>query len=186
MTIGEFLAQFAEYIYGFWPVRVVSEWQQGVYVRAGQVIECLDSTTGIRGTGIHWFCPMLSEIHVQEANIETVTTPKQAHETADQQSVAFNFAVRFAVVDLAAMFQTIHEPNATIINEIMSSAGGFISTFTYADAQAELCAAVEREISPRLEEWGIELQNIQLANFAKNSVVTLMGVELTAQDGKGN
>jgi regulator of protease activity HflC (stomatin/prohibitin superfamily) len=174
MTLGELIAQFAEHLYGFWPVRVVSCWEQGVLVRAGQVKRLLTHENGLRGTGFHVFCPGLSEIYVQEANTETIITPMQSHVTYDGQSVAFNFAVRYTLVDLAKMYQSIHEAGATLVAEILASGGDLINTFTYEDAQGELANAVSSDIEAQLEEWGIEVESIRLASFAKARAMRLI------------
>ncbi len=167
MTIGELIAHFAQYIYGFWPIRVVNSWEQGVLVRAGQVRKLLTSDNGIRGTGLHFFCPGLSEVWKQEANIETILTPSQTHTTEDGVSVCFNLAVRYLVVDLSKVYTSIHDIGATLVAELASSAGALVGESTYEEARAQLGDDVWRDLSERFEGWGIELQAIELANFAR-------------------
>jgi regulator of protease activity HflC (stomatin/prohibitin superfamily) len=174
VTIGELIAALAEYVYGFWPLRVVSQWEQGCLVRAGQVRRKLTHENGLFRTGVHFFVPQLDEIFQQEANSDTVLTPQQAHVTADGKSVAFNFAVRWRVVDVVKLFQSIHEAKDTLIAEIVGSAGGLISTIRFADAHSELADQVYRDIAEQLEEWGVELEEITLANFAQAQAVRLI------------
>ena len=43
MTLGEFLAKALQWIYEFWPLRVVNEWEQGVRVHAGKIVAVLET-----------------------------------------------------------------------------------------------------------------------------------------------
>ena len=174
MTLAELIANFAEYVYGFWPVRIVSQWEQGVRTRAGQVHALLTHENGLFGTGLHFFIPTIDEVHTQEANADTVLTPTQVHETQDGIAVSFSFAIRWSVVDAKKLFESIHEPKETLINEVVSSAGGLIGTIDYDDACVELIDQVERDISDRLGEWGVEIEALHLANFARARTVRLI------------
>lgn len=173
MTIGELIAQIFEYLYQFIPVRCVSQWEQGVLVRAGQVKRKLTHENGLRRTGIHLFVPLLDEIYQQEANTDTVLTPQQAHVTADGVSVAFNFAVRWRIVDMVKLYESIHEPASTIIAEIVGSAGALVQTIDYENSH-ELSDEVYRDVHEQLAEWGVEIEEITLANFARATALRLI------------
>lgn len=173
MTIGELLLQLWNHIYGFWPLRIINEWELGVLVRAGQIKRTLDSQNGIRGSGLHWFCPGISEIWKQEANTEVVFTPSQTHTTEDGVVVSFNFALRYAVVDLAKTYGTIHEVSGTLVAQVCAHAGRIVAESTYEEIRgaAEDCDGLANDVWNALveltEKWGIDLQEVELANLAR-------------------
>ncbi len=179
-SIGELLLRIWQHIYGFWPVRVVNDWELGVLVRAGQVKACLDSRNGLFGSGLHWFCPGLSEIWKQEANIETILTPSQTHTTVDGVVVSFNLAVRYAVVDLAKVFSTIHDVGGTLVAELAANAGRLVAESTYdevcglAEDSDGLGGDVWNALVETAEKWGIDLQQVELANFARVRAMRLI------------
>jgi len=173
VTLAELISQFAEQILGLIPLRWVNQWEQGVLMRAGQVRKLLTHENGLFGTGVHFIVPLLDEAHTIEANADTVLTPVQVHETQDGEAVSFSFAIRWSVVDAARLFSSIHEPKDTLVNEVVMSAGGLIGTIDYDDA-ACFPDEVYRDVSGRLEEWGIEIEALHLATFARARTMRLI------------
>lgn len=175
MTFGDLIAQFGQQIASLWPLRSISDWEQGCLIRAGQVRKLLTSINGIRGTGVHFFIPILDEILVMDASIEVVEGSVQTCETSDGESVAFNLAVRYRIVDVCKVYSTIYEVRDTVISQARASAGELAPTFNaYAateqeseegsDFAIELAEAVYRDLHERFTEWGIELQSVALSS----------------------
>ena len=139
MTLGEFLKQVLEWLYQFWPVRIIHDWEQGVRCRFGNATATLDSHNGILGTGLHVFWPVIGEINVYETNIEVSETALQTQTTADGVSVTISLGVKYRVFDLMRMYKNIHDPVETLGNEICAAAGKCVVEMEFPMLSARLC-----------------------------------------------
>ena len=171
MTLGDVIANFGQYIVNLWPFRAISDWEQGAYLRAGQVKRLLTSTNGIRGSGIHFFIPFLDEILVMDASVEVAEGAIQTCITSDQYSVAFQLAIRYRIVDASKVYQTIYEVKETVASQARASAGELVATLPAVDKKdkgyefsAALAEEVYGDLHERFEEWGIELQAVALSS----------------------
>ena len=158
MTLGELLFAAAEWLYGYWPFRIVAEWEQGVRLRFGRITAKLDP-------GLHMFWPGIGEIITKDAVLDVNITELQTVDTADDQSVTFSLALKYRVVDLARLYSSIQDHDATITNEVCASAAQWVQTLDYSDIQSDLSDSVWRDLHVRLEEWGIELIDVSLFNL---------------------
>lgn len=165
MTLGELLKQVFEWLYRFWPTRIIRDWEQGVRCQFGNATALLDSHNGLFGTGFHVFWPVVGEININETNIEVTETDLQTHTTADGVAVTFSLGVKFQINDLRRMYVNIHDPVDTLSNEICSAAGRCITSMPYAEISKQLAELVTLEIHEAMEEWGIEVVNIDLINL---------------------
>ena len=55
MSLGELVEQALEWVYRFWPARVINDWEQGVRCVLGNARGLLTSQNGLFGTGLHLF-----------------------------------------------------------------------------------------------------------------------------------
>ena len=94
MTFGEFLSQILDWLYRFWPMRIVHDWEQGVRCRFGNATSLLTSSNGIFDTGFHVFWPVIGEINIYETNIEVSETELQTHTSAVRCRPARTMAAR--------------------------------------------------------------------------------------------
>ena len=53
ITFGELLKQVIKWLYAFWPLRVVHDWEPGVRCLLGNATARLTSENGLGGTGLH-------------------------------------------------------------------------------------------------------------------------------------
>ncbi|MBW2271846.1 MAG: SPFH/Band 7/PHB domain protein [Deltaproteobacteria bacterium] len=167
MTVGEFLTQVFEWLYRFWPVRIVRDWEQGVRCRFGNATALLTSHNGVFGTGLHIFWPVVGEINVNETNIEVTETELQTHTTADGNPVTLSLGIKYRIRDLMSMYVSIHDPVETLSNEICSAAGRCIPEMHYKELSECLPEQIRAEIADPMEEWGIEIVGISLINLVK-------------------
>lgn len=119
MTLGEFLSKVFEYLYGYWPFRIVSAWEQGIRLRFGRI-------TALLQPGLHAFWPLVGEIHVEEVMIDVNTTPSQTVEDAEGEPVTFSLALKYRISDLAKMWSSIQDHENTVVNEITASAASLV------------------------------------------------------------
>jgi len=175
MTLGELLKEVVEWIYRFWPLRVVHDWEQGVRCLLGNARTRLTSTNGIFGTGMHWFWPGIGEIMVHETNIEVVETSLQTILSAEEEPVTFSLGLKYRIDNLKRMYQQIHDAADTLCNEVASTAGYVVSHMEVASIPDRLCDAVLLETKEQLGEWGIEVISLRLMNFSEAQPIRLIG-----------
>ena len=167
MTFGEFLRQLFEWLYRFWPARIVRDWEQGVRCRLGNATALLTSRNGVFGTGLHFFWPVLGEIAVYETNIEVTETALQTHTTLDGQTITFSLGVKYQIFDLKRMYLSIHDPIETLHNEICAAAGHCVLSTRESELADRLCERVTQRVKGQLEGWGIELVALSLINLTQ-------------------
>ena len=165
MTFGELIKEAMDWVYAFWPVRVVHDWEQGVRCVFGNVRGRLTSTNGLFGTGLHIFWPIVSEILVDETNLEVVETDIQTVITDDDETVTFSLGIKFRINNLARMYTSIHDARETIYTEVCSVAGWCVSRMEYVMVAEDLCEHILRETKEQMGEWGIELISLSLINL---------------------
>ena len=174
MTIGEFLQAVVEWIYEFWPLRIIDAWEQGVRLRGGNPTKLLTSTNGFRGSGIHGFWPILGEIITEEVNSCVIETSWQTLVTADGKSVSFSLAARYRIRDLVKLYVGIHDHEDTIQNQLSAAAATAILDTTLEDMDERFSEAVEEVAKTRLTKWGVTLLEVQLFNRVEATSIRLL------------
>ena len=167
MSVGELLFKLLEYIYTFWPFRVVQVWESGLRIRLGNPIQELSSKNGLFGSGLHFFWPWFEYIETRDSNWEVLETERQTH-TVSGQTITFSLSVRYRIVSMLALYTKIHDPDGTIMNELQSLAGSAVDSLnTYEDpedfvlvdeARENLSELVEEAARKSLGEWGILIE----------------------------
>ena len=175
MTLAELLKELIHRIYAFWPLRVVHDWEQGVRCLLGNATARLTSENGWFGTGLHWFCPGVGEIIVNETNIEVVETSLQTILSIEESPVTFSLGLKYRVSNLLRMYKGIHDAADTLCNEIASTAGYVVSHMEVANIPDRLCDTVLLETKEQLGEWGIEVVSLRLMNFSEAQPIRLIG-----------
>lgn len=174
MTLGELLKQAIDWIYAFWPLRIVHEWEQGVRCLFGNTRCRLTSRNGIYGTGLHWFVPGVGGIEVMETNIEVVETDLQTVLSAEKSPVTFSLGVKYRITNLRRMYQQIHDAKDTLVNEIASTAGYVASNMKVCTMADRMCDRVLHETKSDIEDWGIEIVSLRLMNFSEAQPIRLI------------
>lgn len=175
MTIGELLSQVMDWIYAFWPFRLVRDWEQGVRCLLGNATDRLTSENGLFGTGLHWFWPGVGEIIVCETNIEVVETGLQTILSIEDSPVTFSLGLKYRIGNLKRMYEQIHDPADTLCNEVASTAGYVVSHMEVESIPDRLCDAVLLETKEQLGEWGIDIVSLRLMNFSEAQPIRLIG-----------
>lgn len=174
MTIGEFLLAVVEWVYEFWPIRIIDAWEQGVRMRAGNPTKLLTSENGWRGSGIHGFWPVVGEIISEEANACVIETSWQTLVTKDGKPVSFSLAARFRIRDLMKLYLGIHDRDETIENQLLAAAAAAIVTLNLSELDDKFADAVKDEAKRRLTEWGVTLLEVALVNRVEATNIRLL------------
>ncbi len=174
MTVSELVKQVLGWIYAFWPLRIIHDWEQGVRCLLGNARHRLTSSNGLLDTGLHFFWPVIGSIEVADTNIEVVETDLQTHTTLDGAPLTFSLGLKYRINDLARMYRNIHDARETLYNEISSVAGWCAGQLDYAAIRHDLCLHVVQETKEQLGEWGIEVLSLRLINMSQAQPLRLI------------
>lgn len=169
---GDFLKEAVAWLYEFWPLRIVTDWEQGVRVRAGRATALLTSENGLFGSGLHVFWPGFGEIYVDDVNIRTIETEPQT-----VQGVTFSLGIKFRTKDLRAQYLKIHDPDDTVADEARSAAGlAALEHGLTLETAAEFGPRVLEQIKKETRGWGQDVLAVRLINVTEAPALRLLGV----------
>jgi hypothetical protein len=174
MNLGEFLKEVLEWLYRFWPFRIVRDWEQGIRMRHGNAKALLTSSNGIFWTGIHIFWPGLGEIITEDTNVETMETDLQTCTTKDGKAFTFSLGVKFKVKDLKALYLKIHDTESTIAEEIRSAAGRACRELDCTECPDKLGEQTMALAKQQMRGWGLDLISVGLINNTESQVLRLI------------
>lgn len=148
---------------------VVAPWEQGIRVRLGKEAVVLNP-------GIHFRIPFLDRIYVQSIRLRIVTSGSLTVSTLDRKVVTTILTVRFAIRDVKLLYNTIANPETTLINHVSSLAAEYISQATSADlSHKSLSEYVDSKLD--VSGWGLEEVSVNITDFAFIRAYRLMGNE---------
>ncbi len=174
--LGEFLLKAAEWIYEFWPFRIVNDWEQGVRILGGHVTKLLTSTNARRPfTGIHAFVPGVGEILVREANVETPETNLQDFLSADGTAWCAAFSITFRIKDLRALYLKVHDYEETLVGEAKAAVAAAGRTLTDLEMGEKLETVALEEAKKQTRGWGLELMRIRPTTLTKVQALRIVG-----------
>lgn len=165
MTIGELIGHLAEYLYGLWPIRIVTDWEQGVRIRHGNAKSLLTSTNGLFGTGLHVFWPIIGEIMTEDTNIKTPETDRQDMVTADGKLVSCSMAVRYRVRDLRALYLKIHDQEDTVLEEVRAAVAEVAQEQSFNVVMGPTFGGIVVErLKQHTRGWGLDILRVAPVN----------------------
>lgn len=167
MSIGDLLRLLLSYLRLAWPLAIVSQWEQGVRLLNGR-------TRKLLGPGLHWFVPVLGRIVSQDCTTAVYETDYQTVQTADGEDATFSLTVRYRTVDLKRQFETVYDAADSVGNLVQGIAAEACSTLDYECLAAELPGEVMARTESQLEAWGIELEEVHLANLTTAPALRLI------------
>lgn len=171
----EFFTALAEWLSGFLPWVVLSDWEQGVRVRAGQIVgDVLTSKNGFRGRGLHFLVPFWDSIESAETNTRVLETDLQTVTTANGQALTFSLAIAYRTRDLRASFLKIHDHEETILGVSRASGGVVASSWDTEGTAAGFGDAVRDELKSRARGWGLDVVSVAPVNFTTSPTLRLL------------
>jgi regulator of protease activity HflC (stomatin/prohibitin superfamily) len=179
-SLADFLEKIADRIGGLFPVRVIREWEQGVRLFAGRIDRrSLTHANGLRGTGVHFFWPLLGEVVVHQTNIDVVEAPPQTSwfpETGEEGT--YSLAIRYRVHDAAALYAKVYDDETSLVETCRSAASvvaqrvGNLREFAVQGPGTD--GLIAKEARAQMHGWGVEILRVQLVNLTRASVVRLI------------
>lgn len=140
-----------------WWVTVVP-WERALRVRAGKnVIEL--------GPGIHLRIPMLDRMFTQSVRLRTVDVMAQTVSTLDGHSLTVAGVVQFKVINLAKLYDTLHQPEDTLAD----MSGAFTAEYVSSRVKSEVTVAGLAEFVKEkldLNKYGLGRGDYAVTDFA--------------------
>lgn len=164
----------------------VQPWERAVRVRAGKHVRLLEP-------GIHMQLPFIDKVYVQNIRVRVAATTSQSLTTRDGVTLTICAAVRFSIVDVLQLYNSLHNAGQTIAQEIEGHLSDYIITHDSVDVTPELLVDYAQRKTD-IAQYGLDLDKIFLTDFIRVRTFRLIqggldryqtpGIE-TSRDRKG-
>lgn len=137
---------------------VVEPWEQAVRVRFGKHVS-------VFGAGVHLRIPFLDTVYVQNTRRRVMSIGLLTLTTADSVVLTVNGGIGYRVADVLRLHQTLHNAEASVLQEILGVVASYVATRRIAACKpAEMMKAVQAELS--LEKYGLADIDFFLSAYA--------------------
>lgn len=167
MTIGDFLYKLFDWIGAIIPFRIVQQWERGVRMLWGR------TRTELR-PGLHWFWPLAGDILTVAATPRIVELDHQTVQVDVDRSLTFSLTVRYRVTSAKRLYESIWDADSTIQDAARGIAGHHASWLEGSESGTDFAAKVLVDVSEEVADWGIEVEDIGVCNFAFVPALRLM------------
>ena len=148
----------------FWVT--VAAWEQGVLVRLGKHTHHLMP-------GVHFRLPFVDRVVIVCVRERVVDSSLRTATTLDGKAITFGLSLRYQVVDLRKMVESIARPEDMLKSITMAAAAECISQHDYADITAVRLLDSVRD-SVHGQQWGLSEVRPYLATFAQCRTIRLL------------
>lgn len=175
MTLADLLWKLLDFVGLLLPFVVVDEWEGGVR-------QILGRTRSNVGPGLVWKWPVIGAVQTTTVTWRVTATPPQTLSYREGAERTVSFGVRWRVVDVKRLWDTIQEPESTLVDEVRSAAGELAAerhSPVFGDSLAdEVLACVEETV----EGWGLEVDRVRVIDHTAAQVLRLIqgGAEVLA------
>ncbi len=151
----------------FWVT--VAAWEQGVLVRLGKHTHHL-------APGVHWRIPFLDRVVIAGVRERVVCSPNGTVTSQDGQAFTFGFSLRFSIVDLRKMVETVARPAEVLESTALAAGASLISSSSAAELSADNVATAAGAAidGPRM---GLSVVEAHVVTFAKCRTLRLLQAE---------
>ena len=150
--MSDLLQRLWEILLEFLPLRIVRDWESGVRLAGGRVVEpTLTSENGLWGTGVHWFWPFYGEI-LTAASVDDVLET----DTQTVGGITFTLGVRYRIRDLSLLYRTVRDQDDSLADAVRGAAADCVRAGVPLDGPEVLKAARKA-----VWGWGLELKDIR-------------------------
>ena len=174
-ALSDFLQKLLDHVSALIPVKIVYSWQQGVRTRFGVVhSEPCTAKNGFRGTGIHFYWPLVGGITCWECNLEVFETGPQR---IGEQT--FSLLVQCQIDNLPLYFKNVQDELKESVGDTVRAAAGELALVS--DKLDTTWAEVVRKLAhSRMRGWGVDIKRVSIA-----SVSTVPALHLIAAPRHG-
>lgn len=154
MNIKETI-QFIFNSFKFW--FIVDPWEEAIRVRFGKHQK-------LWTPGIYFRIPHFDKIFVQETRLRIVSMPLQSVTLYDKTTLTIKCAIGYKVNDILKLYDTIHQPETTIINIALDKVCVYLNN-AISVSEEQIKSTVLEEL--RETDFGIEFEYLKITSMCE-------------------
>lgn len=137
---------------------ILSPWEKAVRVRFGKRQTEL-------GAGIHFKLPFFDSIYKQTVRLRILALPMQTLSSYDNKNITIKLAVGYSISDIKKLYNTLHEPETTVNNIVLSEVSTYISNCKSTEYDASKLSA---DVLSKLqnENYGLKFEYVKVLEYA--------------------
>jgi hypothetical protein len=143
---------------------VVAPWEQGVRIRRGKNAKRL-------GPGLHFKIPLLDRVYVVAIRRRMISDKGQTMMTKDGRVLTVNFSIQYAVSDVLRLFESISNPEMTLIQMVQAKIAEAVSSRESTNLSPAMVGALA---TPDVAQWGISDVEVHVTTFAQVRTLRLL------------
>lgn len=145
---------------------IISPWEKAIRVRFGKHQKEL-------GAGIHFKIPFFDGIYKQTIRLRILSLPMQTLSSFDAKTVTIKVAVGYSITDIKKLYNTLHEPETTVNNIVLSEVSTYISNCNSTEYDAgKLSADVLSKL--QASEYGLNFEYVKVLEYAIVKTIRLL------------
>jgi regulator of protease activity HflC (stomatin/prohibitin superfamily) len=153
---------------------VVAPWEQAIRVRCGKKSKKY-------GAGLFFKIPFVDRVYVVSVRLRLISDAGQTVMTLDGKPVSVSVAVQFSVRDVEQMFESVFNPEATIITRVQAAIAAVVSQTKLVDLTYDKISKGAVVSLPL--DWGLADLDVRVTNFASVRTFRLMMHEYRTLSG---
>jgi len=154
----ETILKFIEHFYFF---RVIEADEMGVHMIFGRWVRVLSP-------GIRFRFPCVDRMRTTNIKEQIINLPNQS-----VGEKAFSLTIRYDIEDVQKALLNVQDYDSSLQNLAMEIASNYMSKNTECSC-LQLQSNIYDELTTEAEEWGINIINVGITDFAKHRVLRLM------------
>ena len=168
----DWLTTISENLSRLRPIAFVRPHEGGVFIRNGSFRKTLRE-----GWYLCW--PVFDQIDVVDIVPQVIDLPNQICTTADNKAYAISGAIEYHVSDVKKFLLDVQNPDESLMTYARMEISRYMMDKEGKIDRAELETDVEAKITKKAEEWGIDVLDFGVNEFAPCRAIRLMGGAFT-------
>lgn len=164
------------------PARTVHPNEAGIRFRWGKLV-------GVLGTGLHWYWPIVEEIHVTNTAEESIDLPNQTQTTKDGKSVTYSVNFGFRIEDLEKYWLNVYDFERSLTAAAMIFLAKRIRALTWEELYADqdgLEESLKRSLAQKVGRWGVALVDVGITDLVLTRNYRFFSDAVAAKSGTRN
>jgi regulator of protease activity HflC (stomatin/prohibitin superfamily) len=168
---GQFLKDIFEWLYGFWPFRIVLQGEQGVRYKTGVIQHpALTHENGWFKTGFHFFRPYFDVIITRDTNVEVEELAWQNLRFKDGEEAVVAFSHRYRVEDLSMLYSQVVSGSDSIVDASRTAIA--IASWAHCEGIDDVATVLTgkdgegaKEARRQMRGWGVKLIEMNVISW---------------------
>lgn len=147
------------FIDDFLPIKIVNEWESGVYLRFGKFKRVVKA-------GMIWKIPFFDKILVTDVITQTANLKPQTVTSLDEKNVVLSSIVRYHIYDVKKYLLGVMHADDVLIDTTQGIIRDIVETTNWEDL-IDLTNIVTPEVNEQVNKWGINVEQVSFPDLAQ-------------------